>query len=138
MLKQIIQHLRTDRPDVPFMALHAIAVRQYNRFTGQSGYSPFFLLYGTGPQDEARPDDFFAAYVRDSTDQEDADWARELALHHEAPMARSAVAGLKGARARTRAYLQEQKGLIRVFGTGDWVLRVWQRTKKHEPFYDVP
>ncbi|PHH82034.1 hypothetical protein CDD82_7233 [Ophiocordyceps australis] len=45
---------------------------------------------------------------------------------------------MRTSRAKTRAYLQEKKGLMRVYATGDWVLRTRLRTKKHEPFYDGP
>lgn len=53
-------------------------------------------------------------------------------------MARSYASLLKVVRDETRAYLQEKKGLIRTYGTGDRVLRVRQRNNKTEPLYDGP
>ncbi|KAI0996090.1 hypothetical protein K3495_g12091 [Podosphaera aphanis] len=107
----------------------------YNRRVGPSGYSPYFLLFGTQPPGQQMT---FAAYTRDPTPGEDQAWAQELALQHAAPIARSYVASAKAIRAKVRSYLQEKKGLTRVYAPGDWVLRVRQRTNKFEPYYDGP
>ena len=64
--------------------------------------------------------------------------AAELIEMHAAPPARINGASLKSARDQTRAYTQEDKALVRVYGTGDWVLRERSRRHKHESFYDGP
>ncbi|KAI0992236.1 hypothetical protein K3495_g15950 [Podosphaera aphanis] len=80
----------------------------------------------------------FTAYCRDPTPEEDCIWTQELAKRHPAPIARSYVASVKAARAEVRSYLQEKKGLTRVYAPGDWVLPVRQRNNKFEPYYDGP
>lgn len=116
------------------------AVALYNRTPKPSGYSPFFLLFGTTPptQRDASSTASVAAYVRDPTDQEESAFDKELVQHHEAPIARLRANGLAASRDRTRAYLQEKKALLRTYAPGDWVLRVRQRGHKHEPYYDGP
>lgn len=92
-------------------------------------------MFGINPPSE-QP--VFETYERDPTPQEEIIWAQELARTHAAPIARSYVASAKTVRDRTRAYLQEKKGLLRTYAKGDWVLRVRQRKDKSEPFYDGP
>lgn len=54
---------------------------------------------------------------------------------HETPIARGYTDFIKTTRAKTRAYLQESKALMRVCRPGDWVLRVRQRGHKFEPYF---
>ncbi|KAI0990935.1 hypothetical protein K3495_g17252, partial [Podosphaera aphanis] len=80
----------------------------------------------------------YPAYTREATLQEEQDWASDLARSHAAPIARSYVSSMKAVRDKTRAYLQENKALMRTYVPGDWVLRVRQRRHKFEPHYDGP
>jgi len=116
------------------------AVMLYNRTPKPSGYSPYFLLFGTTPpsQSDVTSTLSFTSYIRDPTDQEEAEFERELVKQHEAPLARRQANSLQASRDRVRAYLQEKKALIRTYAPGDWVLRVRQRAHKHEPYYDGP
>ncbi|KAI0995310.1 hypothetical protein K3495_g12872 [Podosphaera aphanis] len=80
----------------------------------------------------------YPVYTREPTEQEDLEWAKELARSHAAPTARSYVASIKATRDQTRAYLQDHKALMRTYAPGDWVLRTRQSRCKLEPFYDGP
>ncbi|CAJ2500804.1 Uu.00g036570.m01.CDS01 [Anthostomella pinea] len=113
------------------------AINTLNRTTRPSGYSSHFLMFGTQPASHLAAHEV-VQYTRDPTEEEEQQAERFLAQNHEAPLARGNANRLKASRAQIRAYLQEKKGLIRVFAPGDWVLRVRQRTAKHEPFYDGP
>ncbi|KAI0995043.1 hypothetical protein K3495_g13137 [Podosphaera aphanis] len=135
VLKGILTQIFLENPKMPFIDALTRAVVIYNRRVGPSGYSPYFLLFGTRPPGQQIT---FMAYTRDPTPEEDQAWAQELARQHAAPIARSYVASAKAIRARVRSYLQETKGLTRVYAPGDWVLRVRQRTNKFEPYYDGP
>ncbi|KAI1001154.1 hypothetical protein K3495_g7045 [Podosphaera aphanis] len=135
VLKGILTHIFLENPQMPFRDALARSTVIYNRRVGPSGYSPYFLLFGTQPPVQQMT---FAAYTRDPTPGEDQAWAQELALQHAAPIARSYVASAKAIRAKVRSYLQEKKSLTRVYAPGDWVLRVRQRTNKFEPYYDGP
>ncbi|KAI1001935.1 hypothetical protein K3495_g6262 [Podosphaera aphanis] len=108
-----------------------------NRTQGPSGYSPYFLLYGTQPPSRQFANSVFSMYTRDPTEEETR-FAQELVQNNEAPIARSHAAGLKASRDAIRSYTQGKKAQIRVYAPGDWVLCVPQRAHKHEPFYDRP
>ncbi|KAI0993835.1 hypothetical protein K3495_g14349, partial [Podosphaera aphanis] len=135
VLKGILTRIFMEFPQTPLNKALARAVQIYNRRIGPTEYSPYFLLFGTQPPELQHT---YAAYTRDPTPEEDCAWADELAKLHAAPIARSCVASLKAVRAKVRSYLQEKKGLTRVYAPGDWVLRVRQRTNKFEPYYDGP
>ncbi|KAI1004357.1 hypothetical protein K3495_g3855 [Podosphaera aphanis] len=135
VLKGILTRIFMEFPQTPLNKALARAVQIYNRRTGPTEYSPYFLLFGTQPPELQHT---YAAYTRDPTPEEDCACADELAKLHAAPIARSYVASLKAVRAKVRSYLQEKKGLTRVYAPGDWVLRVRQRTNKFEPYYDGP
>ncbi|KAI0991542.1 hypothetical protein K3495_g16645 [Podosphaera aphanis] len=92
-------------------------------------------MFGTKPPTEQQ---IYPSYEREHLPSEDKSFAAELARKHAAPLARAYDASLKSARDQTRAYTQEDKALTRVYGTGDWVLRVRSGKHKNEPFYDGP
>lgn len=48
------------------------------------------------------------------------------------------MSSAKTSRDTLRAYLQENKARLRIFGKGDWVLRQRARQHKGEPYYDGP
>lgn len=135
ILKGILSRLILDNGDVPLKRSLVQAVTIYNRRISPSGFSPFFLLFGTQPSEIEM---VYPAYSREATDAEEIEWANELAKLHAAPIARTYVNSLKATRAKTQAYLQESKALLRVYSPGDWVLRVRQRKHKFEPYYDGP
>ncbi|POS82548.1 hypothetical protein EPUL_005935, partial [Erysiphe pulchra] len=135
ILKGILARLILDNRDVPLKRSLMQAVTIYNRRISPSGFSPFFLLFGTQPSEIEM---VYPAYSREATDAEEIEWANELAKLHAAPIARTYVNSLKATRAKTQAYLQESKALLRVYSPGDWVLRVRQRKHKFEPYYDGP
>ncbi|POS82038.1 hypothetical protein EPUL_005234, partial [Erysiphe pulchra] len=62
----------------------------------------------------------FTSYIREPSDAEEAAFAKELGQHHEAPIARSYIAGLRASRDAIRAYTQSKKALMRVYAPGDW------------------
>lgn len=80
----------------------------------------------------------FTSYIRNPTVEEETAFARELGQNHEAPLASNSASGLRASRDAVRSYTQAKKALLRVYAPGDWVLRVRQRSHKHEPFYDGP
>lgn len=136
-IKAIIIKLVMDQPGLPMQEYLDRAVYIYNRIKGPSGYSPYFLLYGTKPPDEQQVN-YYSPYQREPTPQEETLWTEEYVRMHEVSDVRAKMTSLKAARDKTRAYLQENKSLMRTYASGDWVLRVRQRTKKTEPFYDGP
>ncbi|CAJ2504192.1 Uu.00g115860.m01.CDS01 [Anthostomella pinea] len=121
----------TERPAI----LLQRALNTLRRTTRPSGYSTYFLMFGTQPPSHLAAHEV-VEYTSEFTEEEEQQAERFLAQNHRAPLARSNANSLKASRAQIRAYLQEKKGLIRVFAPGDWVLRVRQRAAKHEPFYD--
>ncbi|KAI0991794.1 hypothetical protein K3495_g16393, partial [Podosphaera aphanis] len=135
VLKGILTRMFMENTQTPLNDALVHASTIYNRRVGPSRYSPYFLLFGTQPPQQQLT---FTAYCRDPTPEEDRIWTQELAKRHPAPIARSYVASVKAARAEVRSYLQEKKGLTRVYAPGDWVLRVRQRNNKFEPYYDGP
>lgn len=134
-LKRVILREWLANPNRDIKASVRRATMLYNRIPKSSGYSPYFLLFGTLPPPKREP---YVAYTREPTEQEEDDFARQLVKEHEAPLARNHATGLKASRDQIRAFLQEGKALLRVFAPGDWVLRVRQRAHKHEPYYDGP
>ncbi|KHJ32457.1 putative tkp3 protein [Erysiphe necator] len=135
VLKSILARTILENRLQPLHSLLAHAVAIYNRRISPSGYSPFFLLFGTKPPEEEL---IYPIYVREPTPQEEIKWATELAKSHAAPISRSYVNSMRASRAKVREYLQEKKALMRTYVPGDWVLRVRQRRHKFEPFYDGP
>ncbi|KAI1003153.1 hypothetical protein K3495_g5050 [Podosphaera aphanis] len=121
VLKAILTRNLLDNPQMPLTIALTIAVSIYNRRLSPSGYSPYFLLFGTQPPDEELA---YHQYIREATDHEQKAWDEEHARLHAAPIARSYVNSMKAVRAKMPAYLQEKKVLLRTYVTGDWVLRV--------------
>ena len=135
ILKGILVRSILDNPSIPLPTALARAVYIFNPRVAPTGYSPFFLLFGTQPPEEEIS---YPMYTREATKEEEIKWANELVKSHPAPIARSYVNSVKAARSKTREYLQESKALMRVFAPGDWVLRARQRKHKFEPYYDGP
>jgi hypothetical protein len=94
--------------NIPLPDLLQFAVNIHNRTPKSSGYSLFFLLYGITPSDRTSPE----AYTRESTEEKDMAYERDIARHHEAPESRSRAEGLKASRDQVRAYLQEKKAFF--------------------------
>lgn len=129
------EHQANPTLNLPYLLQRAVTI--YNRTPKPSGYSNYFLMFGTQPPQEQTQTEL-SEYVREPTEGEEVNFEKQLAEQHEAPTARNYHNGLKASRDRIRAYLQEKKGLIRTYATGDWVLRIRQRGGKHEPYYDGP
>jgi hypothetical protein len=121
-------------PTIPLQDLLQVAVNMHNRTPRPSGYSPYFLMYGTILPDRLIPQ----AYTREYTEREEIVFQKEMAKYHEAQPARERASGLKASRDKIRSYLQEKKALMRVYAPGDWVLRTRARKHKLEPYYDGP
>jgi len=137
MIKNILARMSLDQPAVPVNALLLQAVHLYNRRPGSHGFSPYHLLYGVLPKRDTVADKHLP-YTREFTTEEDATFVEELVRQSTHADNRSTVASLKASQMAVRARLQESKALIRVYETGDWVLRVRQRGHKNQPFYDGP
>lgn len=135
VLRGILSRNVFDNQNMPLPTILSRVVAIYNRRISPTGYSLFFLLFGTQTP-EAKV--LYPKYTREATDGEEYDWAYELASSHRAPVAQSLTNSLKASRAKTREYLQESKALLRTFSSGDWVLRVRQTKQKFEPLYDGP
>jgi hypothetical protein len=92
------------------------AMKIHNRTPTPNGYSSYYLLHGTQPPDQHLQ---FEAYVREPTNEENDQFRRKLANHHEAPIARNNATGVKASRDQIRAYLQKGKALLRVYAPDD-------------------
>ncbi|KAI0991450.1 hypothetical protein K3495_g16737, partial [Podosphaera aphanis] len=135
VLKKILAQIILNDRNINLGTALARAVTIYNRRVSPSGYSSYFLLFGTQPPEEELS---YPVYSREATEEEEQQWAKELVKSSAAPIARSYVSSIKASRAKVREYLQEKKALMRVYAPGDWVLRVRQRKNKFEPFYNGP
>lgn len=113
-LKYILNRLVFERPNSTYESLLNQLISIYNRRVGPNGYRRFFLVFGTKPPLEHQ---IYLAYEREPSASEDKSSAAELAKMHAAPPARVNVASLKSACDQTRAHTQEEKALIRVYGT---------------------
>lgn len=81
---------------------------RYNRTVRLSGYSPYFLLFGTTPptqRDSSSSSSTVANYAREASDKEEVAFDKELVAQHEAPLARLRANGIAATQAQTRAYL---------------------------------
>lgn len=87
-----------DNQNVSFSILLQRAVAIYNCRISPSGYSPFFLLFGTQPPES---ETIYPIYTREVTDEEEKDWTKELVTNHAAPIARSYVGSVRAARAKS-------------------------------------
>ena len=137
IIKAILARLVLDNPGQSLIYLLMRATHIYNRRPGPHGYSPYQLLYGVVPRRDTVADKHLP-YAREFTEQEDATFVRELVQQSTRDDDRNIVASIKASQMAVRARLQEQKALIRVYETGDWVLRVRQRGNKMQPYYDGP
>ncbi|KAI0992091.1 hypothetical protein K3495_g16095 [Podosphaera aphanis] len=104
ILKAILTRILLDAPGQRLADVLFRAVSIFNRRTSPNGYSPFFLLFGIQPPEE---EPSYTAYVRESTVQEEREWAKELVKSHAAPIARSYASSMKATRDKTRAYITE-------------------------------
>jgi hypothetical protein len=120
VLKSIIIQMHLTHSNIPLPDLLQFAINIHNRTPKPNNYSPFFLLYGTTSSDRTSPE----AYIRENTEKKDMAYECEMARHHEAPENRSRAGGLKASRDQVRAYLQEKKAFLRIYASGDWVLKV--------------
>jgi hypothetical protein len=85
ILKEIMLRAHLTHPDIPFADLLQNAINIHNRTPKSSGYSPYFLLYGTTPPDRTSHE----AYTKENTPKEQDEFEKELAKHHEAPAAKA-------------------------------------------------
>jgi predicted GTPase len=115
-LKKIIVRKNRNHPATSLPKLLQRAVKIHNRTPRSNGYFPYFLLYGTQPSDQHLQ---FETYVREPTNKKNDKFQRELAKHHEAPIARNNATGVKALRNQIRAYLQKGKALLRVYAPGN-------------------
>ncbi|KAI0999096.1 hypothetical protein K3495_g9098 [Podosphaera aphanis] len=107
-----------------FYVTHTTPARQRRNGKSQFTTVAFHLrdtayisfLFGTQPPDEELA---YHQYIREATDHEQKAWDEEHARLHAAPIACSYVNSMKAVRAKTRAYLQEKKALLRTYVTGD-------------------
>ncbi|KAI1008167.1 hypothetical protein K3495_g76 [Podosphaera aphanis] len=93
-----------------------------NHTPGPSGYSLYFLLFGTQSTNQQFTNSAFATYTRDPMEEETR-FAQKLVQNHEAPIARSHAAGLEASRDTIRSYTQGKKA--QVDAPGDWVYDVY-------------
>ena len=100
VLKGILARTILENREKPLPELLTRAVSIYNRRVSPSGYSPFFLLFGTQPPEA---ESLYPPYVREATPMEEHKWAEELTNLNPAPIARAYVNSMKSARAKTRA-----------------------------------
>lgn len=85
VLKGILARAILDNRKAPLTDTLDRAVTIYNRRISTSGYSPYFLLFGTQPPVTEL---IYPVYSLEATDLEEAKWAKELAKFHSAPIAR--------------------------------------------------
>jgi transposase InsO family protein len=137
VLKEIINKTALDFPQQSFTATLQHSLYIYNRRPGPHGYSPYYLLYGTG-LDLSRPIGPAPLYMREPTAAEEAAFVEDLVRVGHASAERHYAASLKASRDAMRARLQEDKAFHRIYMVGDWVLRVRRRQSKNEPYYDGP
>jgi hypothetical protein len=113
------------------------AMQRYLSTPMVSGFTPYFLAFGTEPPQSHRSD--HAGYTREPTPQEEQTLANERAFQvRTLDNERCAINSARFARDKVRSLLQEKKALLRHFAVGDWVLRRRERQHKLEPFYDGP
>jgi hypothetical protein len=74
-IKATMTRMHLAHPEIPLPDLLQTAINLHNRITRPSGYSPYFLLYGTIPSDRTSPE----AYTRESTWEEEETHEKELA-----------------------------------------------------------
>lgn len=77
LLKHIVLREIQQNPGMTISVAVERATKIYNRTPKLSGYSPFFLLYGTTPPDEDRE---LVAYTREPSDEEELAWERCVLL----------------------------------------------------------
>lgn len=135
ILKRILARAILDTPNPTLAQILTRAVMTYNRRIAPTGYSPYFLLFGTQPPSNEL---VYPAYTREAIEKEEQMWANELVKSHSAPISRNYVNSMKASRGKIREYSQEKKALMRTYAPGDWVLRVRQRRHNFEPYYDGP
>ena len=138
-LKHLIKRINREQPTLTREAVLNSALAQYNQAKGSHGYSPYYLLFGTEPNVRRDTSLLTAAYIREPTEQEEADFEADL-VRRSGPrnQVRAALADKKARVMDIRAKLQERKAMFHVYGTGDGVLRTRQAMNKHEPRFDGP
>ncbi|KAI0993586.1 hypothetical protein K3495_g14598, partial [Podosphaera aphanis] len=82
VLKSILTRVLLDTPNLKLVDALSHANMVFNRRIAPTGYSPYFLLFGTQPPEEEQA---YPAYTREATLQEEQDWASDLARSHAAP-----------------------------------------------------
>ncbi|KAI0996082.1 hypothetical protein K3495_g12100, partial [Podosphaera aphanis] len=82
VLKSILTRVLLDTPNLKLVDVLSHANMFFNRRIAPTGYSPYFLLFGTQPPEEEQA---YPAYTREATLQEEQDWASDLARSHAAP-----------------------------------------------------
>jgi hypothetical protein len=86
-LKRIALREQHTNPAKNLADLIRSAVRILNRTPNPSGYSPYFLMYGTLPPEHS-PSSVLQKYTKEYTSEEKDSYQKELAKYHEAPQAR--------------------------------------------------
>ena len=138
-VKHLIKRINRDEPTLSRETVLQRALAQYNQAKGIHGHSPYYLLYGTEPSTRFDTSLLTASYVREPTEQEEADCEADLIRRAGARnKVRGDLASAKAQAMQIRAKLQERKAMIHTYGTGDWVLRVRAVRNKHEPKFDGP
>ena len=138
-IKHLIKRINKDEPTLPRETVLQRALAQYNQAKGIHGHSPYYLMYGTEPNTRFDTSLLTASYVREPSEQEEADCEADLIRRAGARnKVRGDLASAKAQAMQIRAMLQERKAIIHTYGTGDWVLRVRAARNKHEPKFDGP
>ena len=138
VIKDILARQAIDNPNAGIKVMLQDALNIYNRREQETGYSPYFLMFGVAPSFPLDQPPTLAPYVREPSPQEEVQFAQELVATDAAGHARRESTSMRASRSQIRAYLQEKKAHHRVYGKGDWVLRQRERKHKQEPFYDGP
>jgi hypothetical protein len=86
-LKKIALRKQHTNPAKNLSDLIRSAVRILNRTPNPSGYSLYFLMYGTSPPEHS-PNSVPQEYTKEYISKKEDSYQRKLAKHHEAPQAR--------------------------------------------------
>jgi hypothetical protein len=115
VLKSIMIRMHLTHSNILLPDLLQSVINIYNRILKPNDYSPFFLLYGIISSDRTSS----KAYTRESTEEKDIAYEREMARYYKASENRSRAEELKASRNQVRVYLQKTKAFLRIYTSAD-------------------